>query len=100
VLLDGRRLYVAYGSDVTCKEGVQLAIERPVWLLLARGAEILVVYLPDAPDGSKCARSTSTRGTASDAPVGKETTTSGSGSCTTSVRCDTDFVQHLFHALG
>ena len=53
VRLAGRRLYVAYDSDVTRKEGVQLALERAARLLGARGAEVFVVYLPDAPDGSK-----------------------------------------------
>lgn len=53
VALEGRRVYVAYDSDVTVKEGVQLALSRLVKMLRARGAEVLVCYLPDAPDGSK-----------------------------------------------
>lgn len=53
VRLDGRRVYVVFDSDVMVKEGVQLALERLVAALEKRGAEALVVYLPDAADGSK-----------------------------------------------
>ncbi|MCA1739507.1 MAG: DUF3854 domain-containing protein, partial [Actinobacteria bacterium] len=53
VRLNGRRVYVAYDSDVMVKENVQLALERLVAALEGRGAEVLVVYLPDAADGFK-----------------------------------------------
>lgn len=53
VALGGRRVNVAYDSDVMEKEGVQLALERLTEALEARGATVRVVYLPDATDGSK-----------------------------------------------
>jgi hypothetical protein len=45
------------------------------------------------------ARSDSTRDKASDAPVGRKAMTSGSGSCTTSARCEANFREFPFHAL-
>jgi len=53
VALAGRRVYVVYDSDVMHKPEVVMALERLVDDLEARGARPLVVYLPDAPDGSK-----------------------------------------------
>ena len=53
VALDGRRVYIVFDSDVIVKEGVQLALERLVAALEERGAEVLVVYLPEAEDSSK-----------------------------------------------
>jgi hypothetical protein len=53
VRLDGRRVYVVFDSDVMVKENVQLALERFVEALGGRGADVRVVYLPDAPDDSK-----------------------------------------------
>jgi len=47
VRLKGRRVYVVFDSDVMLKEGVQLALERLVLALEDRGAEVLVVYLPE-----------------------------------------------------
>jgi putative DNA primase/helicase len=47
VRLQGRRVYVVFDSDVTAKEGVQLALERLVRVLEDLGAEVLVVYLPE-----------------------------------------------------
>ena len=47
VRLKGRRVYVVFDSDVMAKEGVQLALERLVSVLEDRGAEVLVVYLPE-----------------------------------------------------
>jgi ribosomal protein S19E (S16A) len=44
-----RRAYVVYDNDVMVKEGVQLALQRLVRDLERRGAEVLVVYLPDGP---------------------------------------------------
>src|SRR5829696_4018816 len=53
VALAGRRVFVIYDSDVMHKPEVGMALERVVNDLEARGARPLVVYLPDAPDGSK-----------------------------------------------
>jgi hypothetical protein len=50
--LDGRRVYIVFDSDVMTKEGVQLALERLVAALERLGAEVLVVYLPEAEPGS------------------------------------------------
>ncbi len=47
VALNGRRVYVVFDSDVMTKEGPQMALERLVRALEARGAEVLVVYLPE-----------------------------------------------------
>lgn len=46
VRLEGRRALIVYDNDVMTKGGVQLALGRLVKLLEARGAEVLVVYLP------------------------------------------------------
>jgi uncharacterized protein DUF3854 len=51
VRLDGRRVYIVFDSDVMVKEGVQVALDRLVAALEARGAEILVVYLPGPEKG-------------------------------------------------
>jgi hypothetical protein len=48
VALDGRRVYVAFDSDVMEKENVQLALERLVGFLETAGADVRVVYLPEA----------------------------------------------------
>jgi DNA-binding transcriptional ArsR family regulator len=53
VALQDRRAYVVYDSDVMVKEGVQLALERLVKALEGRGADVLVVYLPDGEGGEK-----------------------------------------------
>jgi len=53
VALEGREVRVIFDSDVMVKPGVQLALERLVAALGARGARVQVVYLPDAEDGSK-----------------------------------------------
>jgi hypothetical protein len=47
VRLDGRRVYIVFDSDVMAKEGVQLALERLVRSLEARGADVMVCYLPE-----------------------------------------------------
>lgn len=49
----GRTVYIAYDSDISSNENVQMAAERLSGELEKRGAHVLVVYLPDAPDGSK-----------------------------------------------
>lgn len=51
--LTGRRVYVVFDSDVMVKPEVQLALECLVAALEDRGADVRVVYLPDAEDGSK-----------------------------------------------
>jgi hypothetical protein len=53
VALRGRRVFVVFDSDVMRKSEVQQALERLVGDLEGRGARVLVVYLPDAPDGGK-----------------------------------------------
>ena len=53
VPVEGRRVYVCFDSDMLANPGVQEAAERLAEHLLRRGAEVLLVYLPDQPDGSK-----------------------------------------------
>jgi Domain of unknown function (DUF3854) len=53
IVLQGRTVRVVFDSDVMTKAEVQLALERLVGVLDDRGAKVLVVYLPDAPGGSK-----------------------------------------------
>jgi hypothetical protein len=49
----GRRVYVCLDSDMLRNPNVQRAAEELAKHLQRRGAEVLVVYLPDQPDGSK-----------------------------------------------
>jgi len=53
IALEGRTVRVVFDSDVMAKPEVQLALERLEGELEERGARVLVVYLQDAPDGSK-----------------------------------------------
>ena len=53
VALKGREVLVVFDSDVMAKEGVQIALERLVEALEERGADVLVVYLPDGRGGKK-----------------------------------------------
>ena len=53
IALEGRVVYVVYDSDVVVKPEVQDALRRFVAALEGRGAVVRVIYLPDAPDGSK-----------------------------------------------
>ncbi len=53
VRLWGRSVFVVFDSDVMVKSSVQAALERLVGFLRGRGARAGIVYLPDAPDGSK-----------------------------------------------
>src|SRR5215210_1427979 len=53
VQLEGREVYVAFDSDCMSKEGVQDALAALVTALEDRGAAVKVIYLRDAPDGSK-----------------------------------------------
>jgi hypothetical protein len=53
VNLEGREVNIAFDSDCMTKEGVQRALEALVRCLEERGADVKVIYLPDAQDGSK-----------------------------------------------
>jgi hypothetical protein len=53
IALSGRKVFVAYDSDVMTKPGVQGALGRLAAYLEGRGATVRVIYLPAAPDGSK-----------------------------------------------
>ncbi len=53
VALHGREVFVVFDSDVMVQPNVEQALERFVTALEGRGASVRVVYLPDAPDGSK-----------------------------------------------
>jgi hypothetical protein len=52
VALKGRRVYVAFDSDVMVKAAVRLALSRFGAFLTSRGADVLFCYLPD-DDGAK-----------------------------------------------
>jgi hypothetical protein len=47
VNLDGREVNIIFDGDVMTKSGVQLALDRLVPALEARGADVWVTYLPD-----------------------------------------------------
>jgi hypothetical protein len=49
--LKGRRVNICYDHDVMVNPSVQLALQRLVEALEARGADVYVVYLPDLGDG-------------------------------------------------
>lgn len=51
VRLEGRRVHIVYDADVMVNPNVQLALQRLVVALEARGADVYVVYLPDLGDG-------------------------------------------------
>jgi hypothetical protein len=51
--LDGETCYVVFDSDVTRKRSVEDALLRFCEALRRRGAKVIVVYLPQGPDGSK-----------------------------------------------
>jgi uncharacterized protein DUF3854 len=53
IRLEGREVLVAFDSDCMTKAGVQEALEALVQVLERRRALVRVVYLPDAPGGSK-----------------------------------------------
>ena len=53
IRLVGREVTICFDSDCMAKEGVQLALAALVRCLEERGAVVKVIYLPDAPDGSK-----------------------------------------------
>ncbi|MDQ3767841.1 MAG: DUF3854 domain-containing protein [Actinomycetota bacterium] len=51
--LEGREVFVAFDSDCMSKGSVQDALAALVAALQDRGAVVKVIYLPNAPDGSK-----------------------------------------------
>ena len=53
VKLWGRSVSVIFDSDVTTNPKVQAALEGLVDFLRGRGARVRVIYLPDAPGGTK-----------------------------------------------
>lgn len=53
IRLEGREVFVAFDSDCMSKKNVQDALAALVAALQDRGAVVKVIYLPDAPDGSK-----------------------------------------------
>jgi Domain of unknown function (DUF3854) len=53
IRLEGREVIVAFDSDCMAKANVQDALAALVAALEVRGAAVKVIYLPDAPDGSK-----------------------------------------------
>jgi hypothetical protein len=53
IRLGGRPVLVAFDSDCMTKASVQRSLSELVPALEARGADVKVIYLPDAPDGSK-----------------------------------------------
>jgi hypothetical protein len=53
VNLEGREVNIVFDSDCMTKEGVQRALEALAGCLEERGAVVKVIYLPDAPSGSK-----------------------------------------------
>src|SRR5829696_639388 len=53
VPVEGRRVFVAFDSDMLSKPQVQDAAERLAEHLQSRGADVWIVYLLDQPDGSK-----------------------------------------------
>lgn len=53
VRLEGREVTICFDSDCMTKEDVQRALAALVRCLEERGAVVRVIYLPDAPDGSK-----------------------------------------------
>jgi hypothetical protein len=53
VRLEGREVFVAFDSDCMSKAEVQDALAALVAALQDSGAVVKVIYLPDAPDGSK-----------------------------------------------
>lgn len=52
IALNGRRVYIAFDSDVTTKAAVREALRRLVEFLKLRDAKVLIVHIP-ARDGAK-----------------------------------------------
>lgn len=53
LLLEGRKVYVCFDSDMLRNPNVMEAAMRLAAYLQSQGAEVWIVYLKDAPDGSK-----------------------------------------------
>jgi hypothetical protein len=53
IALNGRTVYVVFDSDVMVKRQVHAALIRLKGFLQARGAQILLIYLPSGPHGCK-----------------------------------------------
>jgi hypothetical protein len=53
IRLEGRKVYVAFDSDCASKPEVQQAQAALVAALEAHGADVRVIYLPDAQNGAK-----------------------------------------------
>jgi Domain of unknown function (DUF3854) len=53
IRLEGREVFAAFDSDCMSKASVQEALAALVAALKDRGANVKVIYLPDAADGSK-----------------------------------------------
>jgi hypothetical protein len=53
IALDGRRVYIAFDSDVTVKPAVRAALVRLKAFLESRGARVLVIYLEPGEGGAK-----------------------------------------------
>ena len=53
IALAGRKVYVAFDSDVCEKKPVRTALSRLGRFLESRGAEVLFIYLPPAEGGAK-----------------------------------------------
>jgi hypothetical protein len=54
IALQGRRVHLAFDSDVMTKASVRGALERLARYLTMHKAEVRYVLMPDLPDGSKC----------------------------------------------
>src|SRR5439155_6742913 len=53
IALKGRRVLLAFDSDVSLKPEVRIALERLAAFLSSRGAVVRVIYLPASDDGGK-----------------------------------------------
>jgi hypothetical protein len=54
IALNDRPVFIAFDSDAARNPSVHIAMARLKVFLEARGATVLIVYLPDRGDGSKC----------------------------------------------
>ncbi|MCZ6866295.1 MAG: DUF3854 domain-containing protein [Chloroflexi bacterium] len=53
IAFNGRKVNIAYDSDVMVKPGVRAALERLTEHIQRKGAIVTAVYLPNGPDGAK-----------------------------------------------
>jgi hypothetical protein len=51
--LEGERYSITFDSDIASNPNVQMAADRQARLLREQGAEVYIILLPPAPDGSK-----------------------------------------------